>query len=121
MQIFAATRPRQIVWEGGDFKCNNSICSGAGAGIWLVRISYQISKDQMGHDGMVMVNENVHSFIWKECNYCTSVCFEWNGDGGCDTDFPFFYHLWILINYSNYFLWYQNISYLTKKNKMNKT
>ena len=74
----------------------------------------------MGHDGMVMGNVNVHSFIWKECNYCTSVCFEWNGDGGWDTDFPFFYHLWILINYSNYFLWYQNISSLTK-NKINKT
>ena len=66
----------------------------------------------MGHDGMVMGNVNVHSFIWKECNYCTSVCFEWNGDGGWDTDFPFFHHLWILINYSNYFLWYSKFSLL---------
>ena len=46
----------------------------------------------MGYDGMVMRNVNVHSFVWKECNYCTSVCFEWNGDGGCERDFPFFYH-----------------------------
>ena len=23
-----------------------------------------------GHNGMVMGNVNVHSFLWKECNYC---------------------------------------------------
>ena len=77
-----------------------------------------------GHNGMVMGNVNVHSFLWKECNYCICLFWRkgawWNGDG-CEWDFPFFYHGWILINYSNYFLWYQNISSLTKKNKMNKT